>query len=133
MTCAASSKWGSVGTLQSSPHPMSLPPMTTCMAFWRKPGSFPRQTYLWCTHRMQSKQCACFAELHGTCCSVIVLFLLVCFAVGLQVCFSISLFEVLPHFFNISGDTARAHMGTHCWEVKIDWEMRASPKHQIMW
>ena len=72
-------------------------------------------------------------ELHGTCHPVIVLFLLVHFAVGLHVPFSISLFEILSHFFNISWDAARAHMGTHCWELEIDWEMWASPKHQIMW
>ena len=72
-------------------------------------------------------------ELHSTCCSVIVPFLLVCFAVGLQACFSIGLFEVLPHFFNISWDMARAHMGTHCQKVEIDWETWASLNHQIMW
>ena len=60
MTCAASTKWGSVGTFQSSPHPVSLPPMTTCVDFWRKPRSFPGKTYLWYTPRMQSWWFACF-------------------------------------------------------------------------
>ena len=70
-------------------------------------------------------------ELHCTCHSVIVLFLQVFFTVGLQVCFSISLFEALPHFFNISWDVARAHMDAHCWKVEINWKMWASPKHQM--
>ena len=60
MTYATSTKWGSVGTFQSSPHPTSLPPMTTCVAFWRKPVSVQGQTCWWCTHRMQSQYFACF-------------------------------------------------------------------------
>ena len=79
------------------------------------------------------KDCVAWHELHGTCHSVISPFLSVCFAVGLQVHFSISFFEVLPHFFNISWDGAGVHMGAHCWKVEIDWETWASPKHQIMW
>ena len=71
-------------------------------------------------------------ELHGICCPVIVTFLPAHFAVGLEVCFSISLFEILSHFFNISWDVVGAHMGAHCWKVEIDWETWASPKHQIM-
>ena len=93
MTCdhvEPGKKWGSVGTSKSSPLPTSLPPATMCMAFWRKPGSFPGQTYLWCTHRMWSQWFACFknstpmpafdtirwrlmsrqvAKLRGSCCS----------------------------------------------------------------
>ena len=72
-------------------------------------------------------------ELHGTSHSIIIPFLPVCFAVGLQVRFDVSFFEVSPHFFNICGDTVGAHMSAPCWEVEIHWEMRASPKHHIMW
>ena len=72
-------------------------------------------------------------ELHGTSCSIIIPFLPVRFAVGWQVHFSISLFEALSYFFNISWDTARVHMSTPCWKIEMDWEMWAPPKHQIMW
>ena len=53
-------KVGLRGIFQSSPHPVSLPPITTCVAFWRMPGSVPGQTCLWHTHRTQSQQYACF-------------------------------------------------------------------------
>ena len=58
-TCAASIKWGSVGTFQSSPHPASPPPTTNCNTFLRMLGGAPGQTCLWCTHAMQSQQFAC--------------------------------------------------------------------------
>ena len=37
---------------------MSLPLKTTCVAFWRMPRSYPSQTCLWHTHRMQSQSCS---------------------------------------------------------------------------
>ena len=73
-----------------------------------------------------------YYELYSPSCSVIIPFLPVCFAVGLQVHFSISLFEAL-YFFNTSWDMARVHMSTPRWKIEIDWEMRVPPKHQIMW
>ena len=74
-------------------------------------------------------------ELHSTCHSVIIPLLPVCFAVGLQVHLSVSLFEALPDFFNISWDAARAHMGAYCQKVEIvTGRCRCLPsKHQIMW
>ena len=71
-------------------------------------------------------------ELHGTSCPVIVPFLPVCFAVGLKVRFNISLLKALSYFSNVRGDMAGVHMGTHCLEKEIHWEMWAFPKHQIM-
>ena len=52
-------KVGLSGDFPEFPTPVSLPPATMCMVFWRKSGSFPGQTYLWHTRRMQS-QFACF-------------------------------------------------------------------------
>ena len=71
-------------------------------------------------------------ELHGTGHSIVIPFLPVCFTVGLQVCFDVSFLEVSPHFFNVHRDMAGEHMSAPCWEVKIHWEMRVSPKHQVM-
>ena len=72
-------------------------------------------------------------ELHSASHSVIIPFLPVHFTVGLLVCFSISLFEALSYFFNISQDMVRAHMSAPHWKIEINWEMLVPPKHQIMW
>ena len=60
MTCAVSTKWGLVGTFQSSPHLASPSPVATSTAFWRMPGSVQGQTCSWCTRRMQLQWSTCF-------------------------------------------------------------------------
>ena len=49
-------KVGLRGDFSELPTPTSLPPVTMCTAFLRKPS----QTYFWYTHRTWSQQFACF-------------------------------------------------------------------------
>ena len=50
---------GLSGDFPKFPTSMSLPPMTTCTAFWRMLGSALSQTCLWCTHMTWSQLFVC--------------------------------------------------------------------------
>ena len=71
-------------------------------------------------------------QLNCACSFIIIALLLVCFAVGLVLGLSISLFEALLHLFHISGDMTVTCICTNHWEEKVYWEARSPPKHEVV-
>ena len=68
-------------------------------------------------------------KLFSACCPIIILLLLVSLEVGLDVCFSLGLFEAASNLVNILGDMVGVLEGTPGWKIKINWEPQTPPKH----